>query len=170
MSCAGYGRSLSIEPRGSRLFACAVSLLHAGAFALSLILPVAVSMTALLAFAVAVSCVCTLAGPVFRRLPSSILGLEWRADGSWRARRRDGGEEELVLLPDSYVHPLLVVLNFRRAGEGWRLRSLATTPVKAILAVAGRRSVVLLPDSADHDTLRRLRARLRLEGAGSGPR
>lgn len=153
MSSAGSGRSLSIEPRDSRVFAIAVVALHAGAFALTLTLPVQAGMIAVLVLAVVVSCACTLAGPVYRRLPSSILALEWQRDGRWRAQRRDGDEESLQLLPDSYVHPRLVVLNFRRAGRSRR-----------------RRSVVLLPDSADRDTLRRLRVRLRLEGANSDAR
>ncbi len=175
MSSAGSGRSLSIEPRDSRLFAGAVSLLHAGALALTWTLPVSYWIIAALGLAVVASCACALAGPVFRRLPSSILALEWQADGGWRARRRDGGEEALRLLPDSYVHPRLVVLNFRRAGEGWRprWRAFVSAPSPrslALLADRGRRSVVLLSDSADDDTLRRLRVRLRFEGAGSGPR
>lgn len=171
MSSAGSGRSLSIEPRDSRLFAGAVSLLHAGAFALVLTLPLPAGMITVFGLAVIVSCACALAGPVFRRLPSSILALEWQADGGWRARRRDGGEEILRLLPDSYVHPRLVVLNFRQVGEGgrarWRAFLSAPSPrLLVLLADRGRRSVVLLADSADDDTLRRLRVRLR----GSGPR
>ncbi len=156
MSSAESGRSLSIEPRNSRLFTGAVVALHTGAFALTLTLPVPAGIIAMLILAIVVSCACVLAGAVFRRRPSSIIALEWQADGRWRACRRDGGKEALVLMPDSFVHPALLVLNFRPAGVGgWRRWR--------------RRSVVLLPDSADRDTLRRLRARLRLEGAASDP-
>jgi toxin CptA len=177
MSSAGFGRSLSIEPRTSRLLTASVILLHAGAFASVLTLPVSRWATAALALAIAASCVLTLAGPVFRLRASSIVMLEWRADGRWWVRRRDGGGEDVALLPDSYVHPWLVVLNFRRAGDGRRARwrRFAAAPSArslAALAIRGRCSVVLPPDSVDRETLRRLRARLRHEGgaAGSGPR
>lgn len=175
MSSAGFARSLSIEPGTSRLFAAAVLFLHAGAFALILALPVSIWVIAVLALAVTASCLFTLADPVLRLRPSSIAALEWRGDGRWQARRRDGGEEALALLPDTYIHPWLVVLNFRRGGDGWSVRwrhfTAAPSVETGMNLVSIRRSMILLPDSVDPETLRRLRARLRLEGttaAGSG--
>ncbi len=151
MSSAGYAKPLSIEPEPSRLLAGAVVFLHGGALLMIPPLPLPAWLIVVLMFAVAISWVRVFAGPVLMRRGAAIVCVQWRADGVWLLRRRDGGEQEAVLMADSYAHPWLTVLNF--TGE-WRC------------------SVVLLPDSIDPEVFRRLRVRLRLEGTaatGSGP-
>ena len=74
------------------------------------------------------------------------LALEARA-GAW-SLRRDGESQAVALLPDSTVWSWMFVLRLRCAD--------------------GLRSLVLLPDSAKHADLRRLRTRLRLCDTRSG--
>ena len=74
------------------------------------------------------------------------LALETRA-GVW-SLRRDGESQAVALLPDSTVWSWIVVLRLRCAD--------------------GVRSLVLLPDSAMHADIRRLRTRLRLCEGRSG--
>ena len=71
-------------------------------------------------------------------------------DGRWRLETGDGGVQSARLI-GGYAHPLLVILNFR-------------------LERGSRRSLALLPDSADAQSLRRLRALLRIgsHGGSSG--
>jgi toxin CptA len=64
------------------------------------------------------------------------------ADGALQARDEARAWRDVEVLGDSFVSPLLIVLRYRLAGG----------PVRAL---------TLLPDSADADSLRRLRASLR---------
>ncbi|MDG4594113.1 MAG: hypothetical protein P9F75_00200 [Candidatus Contendobacter sp.] len=63
-------------------------------------------------------------------------------DGAWRLRTGDGTPHR-AHLTGGYAHPGIVILNFR-------------------LESSGRRSLVLLPDAADSEALRRLRVWLRV--------
>ncbi len=66
------------------------------------------------------------------------------AEGAWLRRDMNGGLVPLTVLPPVFVHPKLIVV---------RLRSISGS--------ATRHHLVLLPDSLDLDTTRRLRVRLR---------
>ena len=79
-----------------------------------------------------------------RRAARSIVVLVWDRHGHWRLVRRDGRSVDARLEHGGFTHPQLVVLVFR---------------------VHGRRSVALViaPDAADGEGLRRLRVRLRCE-------
>jgi hypothetical protein len=63
------------------------------------------------------------------------------ADGRWLVRTADGREHSVRLL-GSYIHPAVLILQFG-------------------LGRFTRRSVVVLPDSADAEEIRRLRVWLR---------
>jgi toxin CptA len=65
----------------------------------------------------------------------------WNADGTWLLEDDEGRKSEAVLLPSTYVHPRLMVLNFK-------------------LNIGTKRTRVILGDEADPELLRRLRARL----------
>ena len=67
----------------------------------------------------------------------------WHQDGSWSLVDATGAAQDAALSGSSYVHPRLIILNFR------------VGPVR-------RRTLVLLPDNTPAVVLRRLRARLRL--------
>ncbi|MFZ1828135.1 MAG: protein YgfX [Candidatus Competibacteraceae bacterium] len=64
-------------------------------------------------------------------------------DGRWRLETGAGGVHRGQLI-GGYAHPLIVIVNFQLEG-------------------GGRRSLTLLPDSADPDDLRRMRVWLRTQ-------
>jgi toxin CptA len=116
---------------------------HGAALVAALSLPGAWRLTAL---AVLSSLGYQLWVHVLRRAPWSIVSATWAADGSWALRLRSGAEIDARLSAATFVSQYLVVLNLR-CGR-WR-----------------RFALPLFGDALDPDTLRRLRVRLRLEGA-----
>jgi hypothetical protein len=76
-----------------------------------------------------------------RRAPRRVV---CHGDGRWLLQDHRGEMQEARLLPSSYLHPRLVILNF----------TLRQRP--------RRRNLVLCPDSLDAQTLRQLRVRLRV--------
>jgi len=70
-------------------------------------------------------------------------------DGRWRLKTGDGATHHARLI-GGYAHPLIVILNFRLENDR-------------------RRSLTLLPDSADPDDLRRLRVWLRTQRSDDEP-
>lgn len=135
---------LHIEPRGSRQLALALLLLHGAAMVAIVNLVIPAWGLAALAGSVIVSLYYTINTHVLGRGESSVCAMVWDADGDWTVTFCSGDQRAARLLPGSYVHPRLMVLNF-------------------VLESRGRRSVVLLPDSLDRNTFRRLLVRLRLE-------
>lgn len=73
--------------------------------------------------------------------PAAITRLVWPAEGPWTLYRSGRAPVAASLLDSSYLHPRLLVLNFR-------------------LDNGSRLTRVLLGDEAPEDLLRRLRARL----------
>ena len=136
----------------SRQLALWVFLVH-GVAAASLVpgaLPLPLPLLAALQVAVAASLYHTLFGRVLGRSPRALLGAVWESDGAWTVVDAGGNRHEAWLLDSSYVHPRLLILNFRLAG--------------------GVRTMVLLPDSLPPSVFRRLLVRLRLSRSGGGPR
>ena len=128
--------------------AWALSLAHLAALAalcLPMTLPVAVRIP--LALLVAWSLWRTLRRHAWLNAPEAVVRLVWAEDGLWTLVLRDGTSRSARLLEDSYLSVPLIVL---------RLGFLD----------GGHRSVVLLGDMLDADTLRRLRVRLKLDGTG----
>ncbi len=76
----------------------------------------------------------------------NIATLVWKADGDWVIETVEGKSFDAQLQPSSYVHPWLVVLNFRLE-KSRRLRS-----------------IVIFPDTLDVGVFRELRVRLGIEG------
>jgi toxin CptA len=121
-----------------------VLLTHGAALAAALSLPGAWRLAAL---PVILSAAYQLWAQVLRRAPWSIVSATWAPDGAWSLQLRSGVEIDARLSPATFVSLPLVVLNLRVGA--WR-----------------RFALPLFGDAIDPDTLRRLRARLRLEGAG----
>jgi hypothetical protein len=96
---------------------------------------------ALVCTGIAVSAACTSADALLR-LPTSVVWLELQEDGTGRWRDRTGQEHPVRAAHASWSGPGLVVLGLRRSR--WRTRW-----------------VLLLPDSAPGDALRRLRVWLK---------
>lgn len=80
-----------------------------------------------------------------RRAPRRVV---CHADGGWSLQDTAGNMLPAQLLPSSYLHPRLVILNFM----------VEDSP--------RRRNLVLCQDSLDAQTLRQLRARLRVAARG----
>ena len=133
---------LRIKPRRSRILTGFIIFTHGGAVPLSLMsLPLWAGLV--LSSGIVCSLVYTLNRHVLMHGRNAITDLIWDSNGDWRLLTRDGGNHDARLLKSSYLHARMVVLNF---------------------AVDGRnRSVILLSDSLDPETFRKLRVRMQLE-------
>lgn len=131
---------LRIDVHPSRLLRRALIVLHGGAVLCLLALPWPpwLALSAGLGAATA--------GYLhLRRLQRRrVTQLVCEQDSGWFLATTEGVCGAYHLLPDTYVHPRLTILNF---------------------AGPARRSVVLLPDSLDPAAFRRLRVLLKLRGA-----
>ena len=134
---------LAVEITPSRWLAIYVLCVYVAAAWVLLILPVALWIKGGALLVLLLSCAVTYQRRVSLRSRTAIVGLNRHTDGTWQLRLTDGATHQASLLQDSYLHPELLVLNFR-FGNG------------------KRRSVVLVRDSADITSLRRLRVGLAL--------
>ena len=147
MSSQKSATPLDLEPRPSRLLLWAVGLAHLGALILvTVLVELTIPGQLILVSAVLLSLWFTARQLGWLGKPAAIRRVTWQGDGTWLVEMGSGEVVEGKLLPTSYSHPWLVVLNFRIEGK----------------RVA--RSVVLLRDSLDESSFRRLRVRLGVEG------
>lgn len=138
--------ALDFRPGRSQQIARFLFALHAlAALTVLFSVPGRVAIAALLAL-VALSFFRNYRRHVLFRGPSAPRRVICREDGRWFLQDHQGGMHLARLLPSSYLHPRLVILNF------------------ALEQRPRRRSVVLCPDSLDAQTLRQLRVRLRVMG------
>ena len=79
--------------------------------------------------------------PAFGFGNRAIVRLIWSADGKWLLEDAEQRKSEAALLPSTYVHERLIVLNFK-------------------LNTGVKRTSVIVGDEAAPELLRRLRARL----------
>ena len=85
-------------------------------------------------------------------LPRSIVQVYCNEADEWWLTTADGNIMQARLLPPSFVHARLVILGFKTGPAWWQ-----------------RCHVILTPETANPDTLRRLRVRLRLPlSSGTG--
>ena len=138
---------LYLRPAPSRLLLLFLVLIHLLALSVLPFLAVSAGFLVPVALLVLAGLYRELQLHVFRRHPRSVVRAVWESSGRWRLTDALGVERAGELLAESYVHPQLVLLNFKLDG-------------------AGRRSLVLLPDSEDRQTLRELRVRLRTRASG----
>lgn len=133
---------IRLEPRRSLWLAGLLLFAHTGALILVVLVPLPVWIKILLGCLICGSLFFTLTTYALLRGRRAIACAVCESDGQWSLRTAAGHEFEVQLLPGSYVNPGLVILNF----------------------CAGRRrrnySMILMPDSLDEVTLRRLRVRL----------
>ena len=78
-----------------------------------------------------------------KRLPQSCTSLALNAKGELTVSTKDGSEQQITVLPSSFVTSYLTVLNYKVQGKYWQ------------------RSIVLLPDNVDTEAFRQLRVWLR---------
>jgi len=137
---------LHIEPRSSRHLAMALFFLHGMALVVAANLTVPGWASIVLALAVLANFYTTFTVHVMGRGKYGILSMVWNDQGDWMLINGARNELEASLLPSSYVHAQLIVLNF-------------------LLHGGGRRTAILLRDSLDHKTYRELLVRMRLEAS-----
>ena len=140
---------LAVEIKPSRWLACYVLGVYVAAGLVVVVLPVSPWVISLALTVLSLSGAATFRLRVNLRGRRAVVALNRHADGTWQLRLADGALHQAHLLPDSYLHPELQVLNFR-------------------LDNGKRRSVVLMRDSADAISLRRLRAGLTLGVRAAG--
>jgi hypothetical protein len=134
---------LALEIKPSRRLAICILCVYTLAALAVFTLPVSLWLMCGALLPLLLSCGVTYQRRISLRSSKAIVGLNRHADGVWQIRLTDGSAHQANLLPDSYLHPELMVLNFR-------------------LGTGKRRSVVLVRDSADGASLRRLRVALAL--------
>jgi hypothetical protein len=86
---------------------------------------------------------------VLFRSTKSVTALIWDMSAGVKVTDREGKVREALIKKDFFVHPYLIILNLQ-------------------LVEGGKRTLVLLPDSAEGESLRRLRLRLLLDGLPKG--
>jgi hypothetical protein len=136
--------TLEFRPRRSKVLARFPVLVHAAAALTVLVFAKDHAMVAVLLLLVLAS--------FYRNYRKHVLHLGSRAarrvvcqsDGAWFLQDPHGVIREARLLPSTFLHPRLVILNFK------------------LKRSSGRRNLVLCPDSLDVQTLRHLRVRLRM--------
>ena len=145
MSSKKSAPPLHLEPRISLQLSMLLLVLHGLALVAILALSLPVWAYLSLVMLVILNFYSTFNHHVLGRSKRSVLSLVWGGEGEWSLTTADGASHQAELLPGSYVHPMLVILNF-------------------ILQGGSRRSVVLLKDSLDQNTYRKLLSRMQLEG------
>ena len=153
MSSQKYASPLRFNILPSRILLYAVCSLHlgAGALLIMLALPLLVKLTfapiILASLVISLSQLrwSTVRLP-FRKVWPALVEAVWDENDHWLLTDECQHIHRAVLLPTTYVHAQLVVINLRLENQTWYNR---------------RRAIVLLRDNVDCETFRRLRIRLR---------
>ncbi len=136
--------SIFLRLGASRQLGFLLGALHLGAVLCGFVTDLPLAVQGLVALCVLRAALRGIALHGSRRAARSIVLLVWDRHGRWRLVQRDGRMLDVRLEQGAYAHPKLLVLPFR-------------TP-------SGQRVPVLVaPDMADAEGLRRLRMRLRCE-------
>jgi hypothetical protein len=143
MSSNTYAAPLALEIAPSVSFALVLACVHGAAVGVLAMLPVPAELIAVLTIIVLAHAVVAIRRHALLRAAQSVVRVLWDAQDEWRLTRRDGSTFYARLLPGSYRHPLLTVLNFKVSY--WR-----------------RTSVVILPGRVDAEAFRQLRVRMLL--------
>lgn len=144
MSSSASAATVDVAIRPSRTLAGVLAAAHGGAIVCVMITALPLWARLSLTVLVAAGLWHSLTRYVLQRRPDAITGLRCDGDGRWFVRWRTGVVEPVSLLPDSYLHPAVVVVNLR------------------VEADRRRRAVILLADNVDPESFRRLRVCLKL--------
>lgn len=143
-TAAELSGTLDFKPRASRLLSRFLIMVHAlAAVVILLWVPGRVAVAALLGLVV-ISFLSNYRRHVLHRGRHAPRRVVCQGNGQWQLQDRYGEMLPARLHPSSYLHPKLVILNF------------------VLDRAPRRRNLVLCPDSLDTQTLRQLRARLRI--------
>lgn len=145
MSSKKYGSPLNLKIRPSSHLSGFYLLTHGGAIGVvcSVGIPIWASIT--LNVIIFLNFVHLMTRDALMAQKASIVEAVWDRDGHWTLLNLNGESLTAQLLPNRFVHPMLVLLNFQLNG------------------LLQRRTLVLPSDSMDHKTFRQLRVRLQLE-------
>lgn len=135
---------LRIRPRPSLIFISVIIVAHGGA-AMLLFTAFPVWASLCLSCPIVISFVHVMTHHGLLSNTSSIKELIWNDANQWILITRDNKQYVSTLLPSSYCHAKVAVLNFRSKNN--------------------RSSIVLLADGVDKDIFRRLRVGLTIERA-----
>jgi hypothetical protein len=146
MSSTKFAQPLRLKPKPSRILLTLLVLGHLGAIAVLIPLDLSLFIKLTIGLLLVVSLIVA-----WRKQPgqvgeAGVQMLTWQSDGEWLLETHDGEQFKATLHESTYVHPWLVVLNFRKEGN------------------RGLLSFTLAPDALDHETFRELRVRLKVAG------
>jgi len=146
MSSTKYAQPLRLKPRASRILMSLLALGHLGALAILFPLDLPLSVKLLIAAALVLSLFVAWKKQPGKVGEGGVQLLTWQTDGEWLLETGDAQQFTATLHESTYVHPWLVVLNFKRDGQ------------------RGLLSFALAPDALDKETFRELRVRLKVAG------
>ncbi|WP_238525837.1 protein YgfX [Methylovorus glucosotrophus] len=136
-------KPLQVDLRPSPRLTAILMVASASAVLMLLVVPLVWWVKLAGGVAIVVASVRHLRRHAWRSVPEAWLGLRWSTESGWQAWRKDGEAMAITILPDSMVTSALTVIRFRNADQRWP------------------QALVLLADSADAESLRRLRVQLR---------
>jgi hypothetical protein len=143
MSSSKFAAPLVLDIRPSLPIAAVLLTMHVLSGVAALVLPLPWWLRAALVAPIVASVVHTVRNHALLRDNRAVVSLCWGVDDAWTLTTRAGDAIDATLLPGSYLHPLLAVLNFRAADRR-------------------RMSVVIIPARVDAERFRQLRIRLSL--------
>ena len=143
MNRAGQVESIDVPIRASARLALLLAAAHAGAIASIAVLPLAWWLQLAGCSLILVSGAIMISRNALLKTSDSIIGLQLRRDGSCHLQLPDQRSISGELCPGWFASPLMIVLQIACPGQRWR------------------RSITLLPDAVEPDSLRRLRVFLR---------
>lgn len=147
MSSTKYAQPLRLEPKPSRILITLLTMGHLGAIAVLFPLNMPLYIKLGIAAVLLVSLVIALRKQPGRVGEGGVHTLIWKTDGDWLLETVDGESLNATLHESTYVHPWLVVLNFRQEDK------------------RGLLSFALAPDALDREIFRGLRVRLKVAGS-----
>ncbi|NOY66210.1 MAG: hypothetical protein GXP13_02220, partial [Gammaproteobacteria bacterium] len=112
MSSKKYGQSLHLQPRSSRHLSMVLFFLHGLALVVAANLTVPGWISIILSVAILANFYMTFTVHILGRGKSALLSMVWDDNGDWTLINGEREELRASLLPSSYVHTQLIVLNF----------------------------------------------------------
>lgn len=143
MSSNRFVAPISVQPKASKILSVLLFGFHLCSVAVLPWLDLPGLVVIFLAALIGFSLVYSIRTHVFQKGKKAVAVFEWMASDRLNVRDGQGQKYAVQLGGDMFIHPKLMILNLT-SDEGFR------------------RSLILLPDSADPDTQRRLRSRLLL--------
>ena len=153
MSSEKYASPLRFQVAPSRILICSVIALHVSATGILAFTDIPWAVFLLFTCAIVFSLwlflmvngIVPAVDFIERRLPQ-MRSVVWENNNNWTLTTTKGAELQAKLLPTSFVHPLLTIVNLKLTHKPW---------------YSGYRSLILMKDNLDAEIFRRLRVRLR---------